>query len=142
WQRLAFLTDTFGSRLSGSPQLEATLRGGAGELKKDFDEERVDPVMVPHWVRGAESLEIIEPQHHDVVMLGLGDSIGTPSDGIQAELLVVQRFAELCEVTDPQHHDVVMLGLGNSRGTPSDGIQAELLVVKSFADLDANRDRA
>jgi carboxypeptidase Q len=95
WQRLAFLTDTFGSRLSGSPQLEATLRWAAEELKKDFDEVRLDPVMVPHWVRGAESLEIIEPQHHDVVMLGLGNSIGTPSDGIQAELLVVKSFADL-----------------------------------------------
>jgi carboxypeptidase Q len=95
WQRLAFLTDTFGSRLSGSPQLEATVRWAAEELKKDFDEVRLDPVMVPHWVRGAESLEIIEPQHHDVVMLGLGNSIGTPSDGIQAELLVVKSFADL-----------------------------------------------
>src|SRR5688572_22840083 len=77
WQRLALMTDTFGPRLSGSAALDATLRWAADEMKKDFDEVRLDPVMVPHWVRGVESLEMVTPQGGPLVMLGLGNSIGT-----------------------------------------------------------------
>ena len=48
-----------------------------------------------HWVRGAESLEIVGPGRHPLAMLGLGNSIGTPPDGIEADLLVVRSFQEL-----------------------------------------------
>jgi carboxypeptidase Q len=95
WQRLALMTDTFGPRLSGSAALEATLRWAAKEMKEDFDEVRLDPVMVPHWVRGVESLEIVSPQPGTLVMLGLGNSIGTAGAPIEAEILVVKNFADL-----------------------------------------------
>jgi carboxypeptidase Q len=95
WQRLASMTDTFGHRLSGSASLEAAIRWAAGEMKQDFDEVRLEPVMVPRWVRGSESLEMLEPRQHSLVILGLGNSIGTPASGVQAEVLVVRSFAEL-----------------------------------------------
>jgi carboxypeptidase Q len=95
WQRLALMTDTFGSRLSGSPALEATLRWAATEMKQDFDEVRLEPVMVPHWVRGQESLEIVSPHPSPLAMLGLGDSVGTGGAPLEAEVLVVRSFAEL-----------------------------------------------
>src|SRR4029079_2727858 len=52
-------------------------------------------VMVPKWIRGSESAEIVEPARHAMAMLGLGDSVGTGSDGIQADVLVVHTFDEL-----------------------------------------------
>ncbi len=51
--------------------------------------------MVPRWVRGAESAEIVEPARRQIVMLGLGGSVGTPREGLQAELLIVRSFDEL-----------------------------------------------
>ena len=95
WQRLALMTDTFGPRLSGSPALEATLRWAADEMKKDFDEVRLDPVMVPQWVRGAESLEVVTPYPTPLTVLGLGNSVGTGGKPVEAEVLVVRSFAEL-----------------------------------------------
>jgi carboxypeptidase Q len=95
WQRLALMTDTFGPRLSGSAALEATLRWAADEMKKDFDDVRLDPVMVPHWVRGAESLEMITPPGGMLSMLGLGNSIGTSGAPLEGEVLVVSSFADL-----------------------------------------------
>jgi Iap family predicted aminopeptidase len=89
------MTDTFGHRLSGSPALEATLQWASAEMSKDFDQVHLDPVMVPHWVRGAESLAIVQPRPHTVAMLGLGGSIATPPEGIEAEVMVVRTFAEL-----------------------------------------------
>ena len=96
WERLAFLTDTFGHRLSGSASLDSAIRWAAEHMKKDgLEHVRLEPVKVPHWVRGAESLEITAPVSHAVVMLGLGNSVGTPPSGIEAELIVVGSFADL-----------------------------------------------
>ena len=96
WQRLALLGDTFGNRLSGSPNLEAAIQWAVAEMKKDgLENVHTEPVKVPHWVRGRESLEIAGPIPQPLVILGLGNSIGTPPAGIEAELLIVHSFEEL-----------------------------------------------
>ena len=96
WERLALLGDTFGHRLSGSEALENAIVWAVAEMKKDgLENVRAEPVKVPHWVRGKESLEIVEPHRSPLVMLGLGNSVGTPSHGIEAPVLVVRSFAEL-----------------------------------------------
>jgi carboxypeptidase Q len=95
WRRLALMTDTFGSRLSGSPALEAALDWAAKEMKADFDDVRLEPVMVPHWVRGTESLEIVTPHPSPLVMLGLGGSVGTGATPLEAEVLVVRNYGDL-----------------------------------------------
>jgi carboxypeptidase Q len=96
WRRLAYLTDTFGHRLSGSPALNATIQWAAAEMKRDgLENVHTERVMVPRWVRGQESAEILEPAAHRLAMLGLGNSVGTPPGGVQAELLIVSNFADL-----------------------------------------------
>jgi carboxypeptidase Q len=96
WRRLAYLTDTFGSRLSGSSALAAAIEWAVQEMRADnLESVRKDPVMVPRWVRGRESLEIVQPHPQSLPMLGLGMSIGTPADGVEADLLVVDSFVEL-----------------------------------------------
>ena len=98
WRRLAVLTDSIGHRLSGSPQLERAIEWAVAEMKRDgLENVHTEKVMVPHWVRGNESAEIVEPARHAMVMLGLGNSVGTGPDGVQAEVLVVHSFNELDE---------------------------------------------
>ena len=96
WQRLAVLTDTIGNRLSGTPQLDRAIAWAADEMKRDgLENVHTEKAMVPRWVRGSESAEIVEPAQHQIVMLGLGDSVATPPDGVQADVLVVHSFEEL-----------------------------------------------
>jgi carboxypeptidase Q len=96
WQRLALLGDTFGHRLSGSQALEDAIQWAVQEMKKDgLENVHTEPAKVPHWVRGQESLEITAPRRATLVMLGLGNSVGTPADGIEADVLVVRNFQEL-----------------------------------------------
>jgi carboxypeptidase Q len=96
WERLAALTDSIGNRVSGSAALDRAIAWAVDEMKRDgLENVHTERVMVPHWVRGRESAEIIEPAAHQIVMLGLGDSVGTASDGITAEVLVVTSFEEL-----------------------------------------------
>src|SRR5829696_5245871 len=101
WQRLAYLGDTYGHRLSGSPNLEAAIRWAVDEMKRDgLENVRTEAVKVPHWVRGRESLEITGAIPQPLVMLGLGNSVGTPAAGIDAELLVVHTFEQLDAARD------------------------------------------
>jgi carboxypeptidase Q len=96
WRRLAELTDTFGPRLSGSTALEDAIQWALRQMRADsLDRVRTEPVMVPHWVRGPESLDVLSPYPSTVAMLGLGNSVGTPPEGIDAPLIVVSGFEEL-----------------------------------------------
>ena len=96
YRRLAWLTDRIGHRLSGSENLERAVEWAVSEMKRDrLDNVRAEKVMVPHWVRGEESLELIEPRGMKLSMLGLGNSIGTPPEGVTAEVAVVRSFDEL-----------------------------------------------
>lgn len=96
YTRLAYLTDHIGHRLSGSKGLERAIEWALAEMKRDgLDNVRGEKVMVPHWVRGEESLEMTVPRPMKLTMLGLGNSVGTPAEGIAAEAVVVRNFAEL-----------------------------------------------
>ncbi|HEX8456729.1 MAG TPA: M28 family metallopeptidase [Pyrinomonadaceae bacterium] len=96
YRRLAHLTDHIGNRLSGSTNLERAIQWALAEMRADgLDNVRAEKVMVPHWVRGAESLELTSPFARSLSMLGLGNSVGTPPEGITAEAVVVRSFDEL-----------------------------------------------
>jgi len=45
--------------------------------------------MVPHWVRGKESAEMLSPMRKPLTMIGLGMSVGTPPGGIDGEIVPV-----------------------------------------------------
>jgi carboxypeptidase Q len=96
WNKLARLTDGFGHRLNGSKSLEQAIDWMLAEMRAEgLDNVRGEPVMVPHWVRGQESAELVAPRAMNLPMLGLGGSVGTPPEGISAEVLVVSSFADL-----------------------------------------------
>src|SRR5580698_2533858 len=105
---LAYLTDHIGKRVSGSPQLNTAVEWGAELMRKaGLQNVQIQPVMVPHWVRGSESATIqykgeagtiTKPLH----MLGLGMSVGTPKEGITAPVVFVHDFAELDALPDAE----------------------------------------
>src|ERR1700733_6655630 len=83
--KLSYLCDRIGNRLSGSPALEKAITWAAAQMKQDGLVNVVTPaVKVPHWVRGNESASIIEPVSKPLTILGLGGSIATPKKGITA----------------------------------------------------------
>jgi carboxypeptidase Q len=96
YRRLGNLVDTFGPRLSGSAALESAIDWVLAQMKADgLQNVRGERVLVPHWVRGSESAELVKPRHATLAMLGLGGSVATPSKGITAPVLVVSSFDEL-----------------------------------------------
>jgi carboxypeptidase Q len=96
WQKLARITDAYGNRLSGSEGLERALEDILRTMQQEgLENVHPEPVMVPHWVRGEESAELVEPRRQVLPMLALGGSVGTPRRGVTAEVLVVSTFDEL-----------------------------------------------
>jgi len=96
YRRLGELVDRFGYRLAGSPSLEAAIDWILAEMRKDgLSNVQGEPVMVTHWVRGQESVDLVSPRRAPLRMLGLGGSVGTPAEGITARVLVVSSFDEL-----------------------------------------------
>lgn len=96
YDRLGRLVDGFGHRLTGSTALERAIDWIVAEMRRDgLDSPRTQPVKVPHWVRGKESVTLVSPRPMAMPMLGLGGSIGTPKRGITAPVLVVSGFKEL-----------------------------------------------
>src|SRR6476661_9590025 len=95
WDRLAEITDTYGQRLSGSANLNRAIAWAQEAMKKDgLENVHAEKVMVPRWIRGSESLEMVNPPQHNVPLLGLGGSVATPPAGIEADVLVVSSGDE------------------------------------------------
>ena len=107
--RLGEFVDTFGSRLSGTRSLEAAIDWTLEKMKRDgLENVHGETVMVPHWVRGNESVEMIAPRFERLRMLGLGSSIGTPPEGITAPLLVVDSFEDLARRAEEAKGKIVL----------------------------------
>ena len=95
-EKLTYLCDRIGNRLSGSPALEKAIAWAATQMKTDGLTNVVTPrVRVPHWVRGNESGSLVEPINRPLHILGLGGSVATPSRGITAQVVSVSNFEQL-----------------------------------------------
>ena len=96
WRKLTYLCDRIGHRLSGSRGLERAIEWAAQEMRREGLENVQTPlVKVPNWVRGEESAVQLEPLEVPLAMLGLGMSVGTPKEGVTAEVVAVSSFEEL-----------------------------------------------
>lgn len=109
WERLAYLTDYYPHRLSGSNMLEGAIDYLYQSMQEDgFDRVFKQEVMVPHWERNEESARFFGPYEKELRILGLGRSVGTPPDGIRAPVLVVRSFAELQEKADQAEGKIIL----------------------------------
>ena len=90
------LIDTAGPRLSGSPGDKAAIAWGLATLKAlGFANVHAEKVMAPHWERGVETGEVTRPHPHRLFLTALGGSVGTPSSGLEAEVVEVGSLDEL-----------------------------------------------
>ncbi|REJ75193.1 MAG: M20/M25/M40 family metallo-hydrolase [Acidobacteria bacterium] len=109
WAKLEHLTQRIGHRLSGSPQLEQAIQWAAQTMRLEGLAVRLQPVEVPLWVRGEESLELLEPVGRQLAMLGLGMSVGTPEEGIEADVVAVRGWDDLAALSDDEVRGRIVL---------------------------------
>src|SRR6266699_3741343 len=101
YRQVAHLANNIGPRLSGSAQAAKAVEYVASELKAIGCEVQLEKVMAPHWVRGEETAALIEfpgqaqNTTQKIVLCALGDSVATPPEGIEADVIAVRNFDEL-----------------------------------------------
>ncbi len=109
WKKMEELCDGIGHRLSGSEAMNKAVAWAQDAMKADGqDNVHPEPVMVPNWVRGEESLVMTEPRQTPIAMLGLGGSVATPPEGITAEVLVVGDEKELETAGDKAKGKIIL----------------------------------
>src|ERR1700679_3638340 len=93
---LESLTTEIGPRPAGS---SAQMRARDWALAKmkglGFTNVHAEPFPKQAWLRDAEGAEILSPFPQKLAILGLGNSVPTPPEGITAELVVLKSMAEL-----------------------------------------------
>jgi len=93
---LTDLCDTAGPRLAGSEGLERAIKWSVQHLKEaGFENVHTEPVTVRAWIRGAESARLVLPRARDLHILGLGNSVGTGGETLEAEVVAVTTFEDL-----------------------------------------------
>jgi len=101
YERLADMTDLIGPRLSGSAGAAAAVEQVADAMRKIGAKVTLQPVKVPHWVRGEEKAQLVDYAGRPsgimqkVVLSALGGSGATPAAGLTAPVIVVRDFDEL-----------------------------------------------
>jgi carboxypeptidase Q len=129
------LTVEVGPRPAGSRAYDAAVEWGLRTLKDlGFSNVHAEKVTVPHWVRGAESGEILAPYRQPVHLAALGGSIGTPEEGIEAEVTEVPSLDAVDKLDPAQvqgkivfydvHMDREKDGSGYGRAVPVRGAGA------------------
>ncbi len=90
------LTTEVGPRLAGTVQAERGKDWALAKLKAlGFTDVHAEPFPITAWVRGAESAEVTAPFPQKLMILGLGGSVPTPPEGIEAEIVLFHSYADL-----------------------------------------------
>jgi hypothetical protein len=96
------LTVEVGPRPAGSEGDRRAVAWGLRTLRElGFANVRAEAVKVPHWEPGLSAGEITAPWPQPVVLLPLGGSVATPTEGIEAEVFAVPSLQDL-EKADPE----------------------------------------
>ncbi|HEY8182087.1 MAG TPA: M20/M25/M40 family metallo-hydrolase [Thermoanaerobaculia bacterium] len=92
---LTHLADNIGARPCGSKSAALAVQWTTERFRTWGIDVRNERVMVPHWVRGAESASIISHNDQRLVLTAMGGSVATPPGGVTAEVIELRSFDEL-----------------------------------------------
>lgn len=92
--------------------------------KRSFEADGVkvvlEPVKVPHWVRGEGFARVVGSERvrpHDLAILALGGSVATPPGGLTAEVLEVRSFEEVAALGDKVKGKIVFFNHAMAEST-------------------------
>ncbi|MBN4082882.1 M20/M25/M40 family metallo-hydrolase [bacterium AH-315-A23] len=97
YQWLDFLSNNIGGRLSGSPEAQQAVEWGKKLMTElNFDKVWLQPVMVPHWVRGEkeEAYFTTRDTKFKIAICALGGSIATSNNGVSGKVIEVHGLKE------------------------------------------------
>lgn len=97
-QAFTLLTELtrIGGRPAGSSQAERAVQWGRDTMTRlGFQNIRLEPARVSHWVRGKTArAEMMGERNGKLAVCALGNSVGTPTGGITAEIVEISSLKE------------------------------------------------
>ena len=101
WQLVESLTTEVGPRMPGTAGDRAGVSWAVKHFKAlGFDKVWTEPATFPKWIRYSESAEIVSPAPQKIHITALGNSISTPSAGIEAQVIEFASLADLEKASD------------------------------------------
>jgi Zn-dependent M28 family amino/carboxypeptidase len=127
YEMLYELCTTIGHRFSGSENAAKAVEWAKRKMESlGFDSVYLEPVMVPHWVRGdVEKAYVLgssfgsngkQQQNVELTVCALGGSISTPTEGVTAEVIEVKTFEELQEKKEQAKGKIVFFNRPMDKG--------------------------
>ncbi|MFM7396253.1 MAG: M20/M25/M40 family metallo-hydrolase [Gammaproteobacteria bacterium] len=96
YQLLESLTTEVGQRFAGTTGDKAGVEWALKTLRDlGFTNVHTQEVIVPRWIRGEASFDVLAPYPMSMVTTALGGSIGTPDEGLEAPIVMVQDVPAL-----------------------------------------------
>ncbi len=96
YEDLRMLCKNIGHRLTGSAQAAQAVEWGKKTLEAaGCDRVYLQPVMVPHWVRGEEQAYYeVGGKQYGMKITSLGNAVGTGNQGIKSKIVMVHDIDE------------------------------------------------
>lgn len=110
YDNLHDLTKNIGARLTASAGFYKAIQWGLKIMQQTgADKAWLQECMVPHWVRGGKDVAsaIVSSKKKDLDVIALGNSLGTGSKGVKADVLEVQSFNDLESKKDQVKNKIV-----------------------------------
>ncbi|MFD2530561.1 M20/M25/M40 family metallo-hydrolase [Polaribacter marinaquae] len=110
YEWLRDLTQNIGGRLSGSKEAAQAVIWGEKLMKEvGLDSVWLQPVMVPHWIRGEKEIATYTTNgvQKNVAICALGFSVATPKTGVLAEVLEVKSLEDAEKLGDKMKGKIV-----------------------------------
>lgn len=96
FQIVQSISTEVGPRLAGSEAAARARDWGVAKLKAlGFSNVHVEPFPITAWARGPESAALTAPYPASLAIIGLGGSVPTPPEGIEAGAVVFRAYADL-----------------------------------------------
>ena len=112
-----------GGRLTGSAAAARAVAQATDLMTQlGFDQVRQEPVEVNRWQRGQTEKALVKSQkrgQRSLNICALGNSIGTPSSGLEAEVLEVHSFDELNQWPQAVKGKIVFFNIPMVRTEPN-----------------------
>lgn len=111
-----------GPRMSGSEKSMKAIKWAEAKMKEcKFDSVWLEPVMVPHWVRGKTAKAYISSskkyKNEKLKILAFGGSVATPKKGITAGVIEVKSLDEAKALGDKAKGKIVFYDRPLDQGT-------------------------
>lgn len=103
FELVASLTTEVGPRIAGSDAERRAADWAVRHFKAlGYDKVWTESFDMPGWTRGQASLEVMSPFPQPLVLTSLGGSIGTPAQGITADLVMFDSIEALQQANKAQ----------------------------------------